>query len=45
MLNETFNAWDVLQIAFETVQMKPAASMQLVANDDAVGDPASELQL
>lgn len=41
-LNATLNASDILQIAFKTVQAKPPASMALVANDDAVGDPASE---
>ncbi|KIJ70445.1 hypothetical protein HYDPIDRAFT_122268 [Hydnomerulius pinastri MD-312] len=33
--------WDVLAIAEKTVQEKPAASMTLVDNDGAVGDPAS----
>lgn len=41
-LNSTLNASDVLQIAYETLQAKPYNSMALVANDEAVGDPASE---
>jgi hypothetical protein len=41
-LNASLNASDVLQIASETVQNKPFDSMALVANDSAVGDPASE---
>ncbi|KIM83914.1 hypothetical protein PILCRDRAFT_68878 [Piloderma croceum F 1598] len=40
-LNASLNASDVLQIASETVQNKPFDSMALVANDSAVGDPAS----
>jgi len=40
-LNASLNASDVLQIAYETVQAKPFNSMTLVANDSAVGDPAS----
>lgn len=41
-LNATFNASDVLQIATQTVQLKPFDSMALVANDGATGDPASK---
>jgi hypothetical protein len=44
-LNASLNASDVLQIASETVQDKPFDSMALVANDSAVGDPASESTL
>jgi len=40
-LNASLNASDVLQIAFETLQVKPYESMALVADDLAVGDPAS----
>jgi hypothetical protein len=42
-LNASLNASDVLQIAFETIEVKPFDSMALVAGDSAVGDPASEL--
>jgi hypothetical protein len=42
LLNASLNASDVLKIANETVQNKPFGSMTLVANDSAVGDPASE---
>jgi hypothetical protein len=41
-LNASLNASDVLQIAAATIQAKPYDSMALVANDLAVGDPASE---
>jgi hypothetical protein len=44
-LNASLNASDVLQIAYETIQAKPFDSMALVANDSAVGDPASESTL
>lgn len=42
MLDSSFNASDVLGIAFQTVSVKPFTSMALVAGDDATGDPASE---
>lgn len=41
-LNASLNASDVLQIVFETLQVKPFDSMALVASDSAVGDPASK---
>jgi hypothetical protein len=41
-LNASLNASDVLQIAYDTVQAKPFDSMALIADDLAVGDPASE---
>ncbi|KAE9405940.1 hypothetical protein BT96DRAFT_963680 [Gymnopus androsaceus JB14] len=40
-LDGSDNASDVLQIANDTVTSKPSDSLPLVANDGAVGDPAS----
>lgn len=42
VLNSSLNASDVLQIAYETLAVKPPDSMALVSTDLAVGDPASE---
>jgi hypothetical protein len=41
VLNSSLSASDVLQIAYETLAVKPNDSMALVATDLAVGDPAS----
>ncbi|KAJ3867658.1 Six-hairpin glycosidase [Lentinula novae-zelandiae] len=41
VLNSANNASDVLKIANDTVSAKPNDSLALVANDGAVGDPAS----